>query len=949
MNETCGCCEGIEKLTPAQIANRPGLKALAYRVGTHATFLETMLARLSDLRMEELDERNPLLALKTRASEDASIALLDAWATVADVLTFYQERMANEGYLLTATERRSILELARLVGYQLRPGVSASVYLAFTMEKDFEGEIPAGVRAQSIPGPGELPQSFETAEPLMGRAAWNELRPRMSRPQFLTIIQKNNKDSLNTNTLYFRGAALNLKPNDPILIDFGTKQLTFRILKVESDTEADRTKVTLESSEITTEPTSLSDFLARLLQPLPPGTVPPQTPIRLFRNLAAGFAGKSDLGPRVLTKLQPNLQRDLYQAWRNATVTDPNPVKVYAFRLTASLFGHNVPKQIKYTGGQPDLPSTWPEWEPEKDEKGELIFLDNAYDKVVREDYVAIQKPDGSPIGIFKIADVAIQPRFAYGISGKTTKISLPTGQTWWTPGPGLFNIIRGTVVYTQSESLELAEEPMEDPIGFDSDPLRRDDPTNGRRIELDNVYDGLESGRWLVVSGERVDIPGVTGVTASELVMLAGATQEVQKIQVNDEIKALPGDTTHTILQLANRLAFRYKRGTVTINANVARATHGETRSEVLGSGDSSKPFQNFTLRQPPLTYVSATTPSGIESTLEVRVNDILWRETDSLVGLNPTDRNYLTQTDNEGKTTVVSGNGVQGARLPTGVENVKAVYRTGIGKAGNVAAKSISLLATRPLGVKVVINPLPATGGADPESRDQARLNATIHLKALDRAVSVQDYADFARAFTGIGKAAAVRLSDGRREVVHLTIAGAKDIPIDKQSDLYRNLLQALFRFGDPHQPVQVDMRELKLLVISAQVRILPDFLWEKVEPQIRAALLDTFSFDRRELGQDVTLSELLSAIQAVPGVDYVDVDKLGALDTDTIVNNLDSLDQVIAQLPEPRTEPRIIAELARVDRAATDPDKRILPAQLVYLTPDVSDTLILTERTR
>ena len=45
------------------------------------------------------------------------IALLDAWATVGDVLTFYQERIANEGYLRTATERRSVLELARLVGY----------------------------------------------------------------------------------------------------------------------------------------------------------------------------------------------------------------------------------------------------------------------------------------------------------------------------------------------------------------------------------------------------------------------------------------------------------------------------------------------------------------------------------------------------------------------------------------------------------------------------------------------------------------------------------------------------------------------------------------------------------------------------------------------------------------------------------------------------------------
>ena len=42
MNETCGCCEGIQALTPLAIANRAGLDTLAYRVGTHASFLETM-------------------------------------------------------------------------------------------------------------------------------------------------------------------------------------------------------------------------------------------------------------------------------------------------------------------------------------------------------------------------------------------------------------------------------------------------------------------------------------------------------------------------------------------------------------------------------------------------------------------------------------------------------------------------------------------------------------------------------------------------------------------------------------------------------------------------------------------------------------------------------------------------------------------------------------------
>jgi hypothetical protein len=247
----CGCCEGIEKLTPLATANRPGLNALIYRVGTHATFLETMLARLSNLCLGSEAEcregkgRYPLRDLKTRERNDPAIALLDAWATVADVLTFYQERIANEGYLRTALERRSILELARLVSYELRPGVASSVYLAYTLDENFKDEvvIPKGARSQSVPGPGELPQSFETSEDLKTRAKWNNLKPRMTQPQTATSINQGPR-------VYLKGINTNLKPNDPLLIDFGDGSIPAfcRVEEIQPDAAADRTLVTLQST-----------------------------------------------------------------------------------------------------------------------------------------------------------------------------------------------------------------------------------------------------------------------------------------------------------------------------------------------------------------------------------------------------------------------------------------------------------------------------------------------------------------------------------------------------------------------------------------------------------------------------------------------------------------------------------------------------------------------------
>jgi predicted phage baseplate assembly protein len=359
-----------------------------------------------------------------------------------------------------------------------------------------------------------------------------------------------------------------------------------------------------------------------------------------------------------------------------------------------------------------------------------------------------------------------------------------------------------------------------------------------------------------------------------------------------------------------------------------------------VLGNGDGSQALQTFTLHQKPVTYVSAPTPDGAESTLVARVNDVEWHEVSTLAGLAPTDRVYITQTDDADRTSLIFGTGERGARLPTGAANVKAVYRYGIGKAGNVNARQISQLATRPLGAKDVINPLAATGGADRDSRDQARRNAPLAVMALDRLVSTEDYADFARTYAGVGKATAARLSDGRRQVVHVTIAGAEDIPIDVNSDLYRNLVQSLHLFGDPNQPIQVALRRLKLLVASAGVRLKPDYQWESVEPRIREALLDALGFDRRELGQSAFSSEVISTIQAVEGVAYVDLQIFDAVPERITVEKLAGLAGSLAL--HAHVEP----ELAHIDPGATDPSRRILPAELAILTPDIPDTLLLTE---
>src|SRR5262245_4751356 len=117
MNELCGCCQPAAPLTPLTVDNLPGLSALAYRIGSYASFRESMLEAIS---------RSPELAsLATRQGDDYAITVIDLWAAVADVLTFYHERYANEFFLRTAQQPESIRRIARLLDYRPRPGVAA--------------------------------------------------------------------------------------------------------------------------------------------------------------------------------------------------------------------------------------------------------------------------------------------------------------------------------------------------------------------------------------------------------------------------------------------------------------------------------------------------------------------------------------------------------------------------------------------------------------------------------------------------------------------------------------------------------------------------------------------------------------------------------------------------------------------------------------------------------
>ncbi|MDJ0579761.1 putative baseplate assembly protein [Crocosphaera sp.] len=400
--------------------------------------------------------------------------------------------------------------------------------------------------------------------------------------------------------------------------------------------------------------------------------------------------------------------------------------------------------------------------------------------------------------------------------------------------------------------------------------------------------------------------------LTLNQITLLP-APEDSERVSEIATIAIPPQDEQLPILILKDPLKNAYDPQTVTIYGNVVPATHGETVEEILGSGDGNATNQTFTLQEPPLTYISAPTPSGRESSLEVRINGVLWQEVPSLYPLKPHDQNYIIRIQDDGTTNVTFGDGKKGSRLPTGVENITATYRQGIGSDGNVGANSLSILNNTPPSVGDVINPLKATGGTDPETLSQIRQNAPSTVRILDRIVSLEDFEDFARSFTGIGKAIATPIWQQGREIVHLTIATDTGETVPETSRLYSSLVTAIDQAKDPRQPVMIDSYQAIRFNVEAQLTLDPKYEPEQVISKVRDALIKTFDFPVRNFGQPVTTAEAIASMQKVEGVIAVDLNALYQSDRSKVLNQ--SLSASLAYY-DPRTNQTKPAQLLLIN---------------------------------
>jgi hypothetical protein len=155
-----GCPSDLDCQSPA--AQCPPLDSTAppidYLSKDFLGFRQALLS-FSALRYPEWQERS---------EADFGVMFLEALSSLADDLSYQQDRIQAEAGIETATQRRSVVSLARLVDYEPSPATSATVVLQFDVASNVSA-LPDGVAVAAImPDGSTIP--FETGASLRNRA-----------------------------------------------------------------------------------------------------------------------------------------------------------------------------------------------------------------------------------------------------------------------------------------------------------------------------------------------------------------------------------------------------------------------------------------------------------------------------------------------------------------------------------------------------------------------------------------------------------------------------------------------------------------------------------------------------------------------------------------------------------------------------------------------------------
>ena len=749
---------------PDAVYNRPGLAAIRYRVGDYVSFREALLQALPG----EVELAN----WKPTATGDLALQLIEWWAYLSDILTFYNERTANEDYLRTAVLDQSVRRLVNLLGYRPRPAIGATAVLAALVKSKLPFALPQGFAVQSKPGPGKSPQIFELK-------ASTTLQP----VDHVSADPVPSQARLGADgTVLLKGTVGSIKAGDELLVverGWNGSDSNYAVASV-AGTQSQTSPRGAGSTQV-----SFGGDLG-----LPSGASP--SVYRLMRSALSAQLWQYNGGDSALVDNGDGTGT----LHLNSVARQIEPGSMVLFDASAAGLGVQLVSVTAYTeaiwyANSPDDPPTTPP-DPKSNVPG--------------------------------ISILHSQITFVRAYAGSANSAQLVIRHGWQDVG---------SLIPAPSTTFSGA-------------------PAELQAVSPHNFPEGIAPVLLEDANG--------AGESATSLVGPDTTTTQLSDLPSNPRSLVAPINVFYNLLQV----------------------TRGKTvANEVLGSGDAGVANQEFILSKSPLTYLlSPTSTSGenYASTLQIQVNGVYWTEAPSFYGQAPDATIFVTREDENQKTHVLFGDGVNGARLPTGANNVTANYRFGSGATAPAPATLTVIVNAQP-GLTAIHNPVGAGGGADPQPSSQIRQYAPLSVLAFGRAVSGDDYETIAALTPGVNRANATWSFDPVQQRSMVTVYVGDDQSAVTAAQV------ALAGDSDPNRPVAVLLAQE--IPVKLQCTLEVDAIHNPgaVVAGVQQALLDPdgglFGANRIGIGEVIYRSRIFAACLSVSGALAVHDLQFGEID--------------------------------------------------------------------
>ena len=809
----CPCTPCSAAQDPRVVSNPPGLPAISDRVTDFSGVRRGLLRPLPG---------EQAIGTWQPAPGDLGLQVLEWWAYLADVLTFYNERFANESYLRTATQAASVANLVALLGYQPAPGTAATGHLAVVSTASNPAEplvIPAGMSLSSTASPGVPAQTFEVD-------AGPDPRVSFTGPSTVPVtLSPDNHfgaDARGRRSVLLAGRVSGVKAGDQLVLvenGFAGQADNWSLVTVSTVTPA----TDPGTGTVNTQVTFSFGGWGPTPAPRPPRKDPPAAP-----------------GPA------PSTDSTTYRLIR--------PAAAAAIFNTAALWHPSEEPPSERAVGPPRSDRA-----PHPAGAGALTVHLSAAVRAI------------SPGGIV-LFDCGARKASALAVVTGTVE------DLWAVPYPALprrpetqedDEILRRIRRRTPPE-IVIAHTALDLALAIPDSHVLLDAQDEHTLASIAVRYGFKDVGTIIGVPAPELDLARLPAhVTAayvptsdSTLAFLQDATGAGVLVNANVG-DAGSGRVTVTLADTPAPPAMTKLAVPLQLLSNVISVSRGTTvTGEVLGSGNAALAGQSFTLAKSPLTYLGSG--SSPVSTLRVSVDQIAWREVHSFYGQAPSAPVYVvTRSPDQTVTTVTFGDGVNGARLTSGTGNVTATYRYGWEKASPPAGR-LTTISQPQLNLASVQNPVAVSGGAEPEAPQDVQANAPASVTTFGRAISAADYEQVALQAPGVSRAAAYWTFDqaGQRTLVTVYV----------DDDQAAAAAAALAGAVDPNRPVTVtgataiDLRLSCTLVVAAGQPTGPAITAAKAA--VSGSAGGPFSPGSTGIGQRLYRSAIGAALM-VPGV--------------------------------------------------------------------------------